>query len=284
MKWRTSIKRMIAGFAIITGIALLLGAGAVWNEYLREPPVAVQPLPPNLIALDSPEGQALLAESDAIADYDKLSDNFVAQSRKGYCGVATVVTALNAAETTPVPLDQRSVFANPSVDANPWKVSFIGMSLRELGELLRAHGADVTVVKASSTDVDAFRRVARSILGREGDYLLINYGRQHIGQARSGHISPLAAYHAQSDRVLILDVAAHRYPPVWVQLDELWDAMNAPLNPDVTTTRGFVVVHGRRSRRRPHRHRHVARSLRSRSMSRRVHVPHQSRSGAPNGK
>lgn len=239
------MKRLIVGFAVVTGLALLLGAGAVWNEYLRTPPVDLQQLPSNLVSLDSPAGQAFLAESDAVADYDDLSANFVAQSRKGYCGVATAVITLNADGATGTPLDQRSVFADPSVDASPWKVSFVGMSLRELGELLRAHGAEVTVVKASSTDVGAFRRLARSNLGREGDYLLINYGRQHLGQAQSGHISPLAAYHAQSDRLLILDVAAHKYPPVWVRLDEVWDAMNAPLNPETSTTRGFIIVHER---------------------------------------
>jgi hypothetical protein len=103
----------------------------------------------------------------------------------------------------------------------------------------------VTVVKASDTDVDAFRQAARANLGSEGDYLLVNYGRKHLGQTPSGHISPLAAYHAPSDRLLILDVAAHKYPPVWARLDEVWEAMNAPLNPETTLTRGYVVVHGR---------------------------------------
>jgi hypothetical protein len=241
----TAMKRLVIGFAFVTSIALLLGTGVVWNEYLRAPPVEHQPLPSNLIPLDSTMGQALLDESDAVADYDELLANFVAQSRKGYCGVATAITTLNAAGVTGTPLDQQTLFANPSVDANPWKVSFIGMSLRDLGDLLSAHGAKVSVINASSTNADAFRQVVRTNLNRNGDYVLINYERKHIGQAQSGHISPLAAYHAQSDRVLILDVAAHKYPPVWVRLDEVWDAMNAPLNPETSVTRGFIIVHGR---------------------------------------
>lgn len=241
----TAMKRLALGFAFATGVALLLGAGMVWNEYLRAPPVERQPLPPNLVSLDSSMGQALLAESEAVADYDELLQNFVAQSRKGYCGVATAITTLNAAEVTGAPLDQQTLFSNPSVHANPWKVSFIGMSLRDLGELLSAHGAKVSVIQASSTNADAFRRVVRTNLSRNGDYVLINYERKHLGQAQSGHISPLAAYHAQSDRVLILDVAAHKYPPVWVRLDEVWAAMNAPLNPETSVTRGFVIVHER---------------------------------------
>ena len=239
------MKRLVLGFAFATGIAMLLGAGMVWNEYLRQPSVEHQTLSPNLISLHSPRGQALLDESDAVADYDELLTNFVAQSRKGYCGVATAITTLNATGVPGTPLDQRALFANPSVKADPWKVSFIGMSLRELGTLLSAHGARVSVVKASSTDVDAFRQAVRSNLSRSGDYLLVNYERKYLGQTQSGHISPVAAYHAQSDRLLILDVAAHKYPPVWVRLDEVWDAMNAPLNPETSITRGFVIVHGR---------------------------------------
>lgn len=242
------MKRLAVGFAAVMGVAALLGAGAVWNEYLRTPPVERLPLSPGLVALDSPEGRKLLAESDA-ADYDELAANFVAQSRKAWCGVASAVTTLNAAGTTRTPLDERTLFSHPSVEAHPLKVSFIGMSLREFGALLRAHGAEVTVVKASDTDVEAFRQAARANLGSEGDYLLINYQREHLGQTPSGHISPLAAYHAPSDRLLILDVAAHRYPPVWVRLDEVWEAMKAPLNPETAITRGFVVVHGRPPRR-----------------------------------
>ena len=243
-----AIRHWIVGFALAAGVVGVAGAVVVWNEYLSPPSIERQPLPRNLIALDSPAGQRLLRESEAVADYDDLQASFVAQSRRAYCGVASAVMALNAAGTVRTPLDQRTLFSHPSVEAHPLKVSFIGMSLREFGALLRAHGANATVVKASGTDIAAFRQAARANLGSEGDYLVVNYGREHLGQLPMGHISPLAAYHAPSDRVLILDVAAHKYPPVWVRLDEVWEAMNAPLNPETTLTRGYVVVHGRPAR------------------------------------
>jgi Phytochelatin synthase len=34
-----------------------------------------------------------------------------------------------------------------------------------------------------------------------------------IGQEQGGHISPLAAYDAETDRFLILDVSRYKYPP-----------------------------------------------------------------------
>ncbi len=234
---------MVVGVAVITAVAIAAGGGTVWHRYLRTPPTHLEPLPANLIALDSPAGQTLLAGSDAVADYDDLVEHFVPQSRRAYCGVASALTALNAAETTPAPLDQAALFADPDVDAHPLKVSFVGMSLNDLGALMRAHGARVEIVHASEVDLEGFRRRLRQNLAREGDFLLVNYGREHLGQPPMGHISPVAAYHAGSDRLLVLDVAAYRYPPTWVAVEDMWKAMRAPLNAETTRTRGFLVMH-----------------------------------------
>jgi hypothetical protein len=46
--------------------------------------------------------------------------------------------------------------------------------------------------------------------------MLVNYERAALGQAKTGHISPIAAYNAKADRLLVLDVATYKYPPVWV--------------------------------------------------------------------
>jgi hypothetical protein len=242
---KSQTKRLIAGLAVTAAAVALIGCALAWNEYFRTPPDESNPLAPALIALDSPQGRKLLTESDATADYHELRTHFVPQSRKAYCSVASAITTLNAARLTPAPIDERSLFAHPSVDIHPLKVSFIGMSLRELGAMLRAHGADAEVVQASDTTLDAFRQTVRANLRHEGDFLLINYEREHLGQVQSGHISPLAAYHAPTDRVLILDVAAYRYPPVWAPLEDVWKAMRAPLNDETTITRGFIVVRGK---------------------------------------
>ncbi|GAA5069887.1 phytochelatin synthase family protein [Lysobacter panacisoli] len=233
------MKRIVVVVAFILAFAALTVGGSIWHRYLRTPPLALEPLPSHLIALDTPAGRRLLAESDADADYDALRTNFVAQTRRAYCGVASALVALNASGAS---LDQESLFADADVELDPLKVSFVGMSLREFGDLLRAHGVHATVVHASSTDIDGFRRAVSSNLHREGDLLLVNYERELLGQKRMGHISPVAAYDADSDRVLILDVAAHRYPHVWVTIDTLWEAMNAPVNEQTTRTRGYVTV------------------------------------------
>jgi len=170
--------------------------------------------------------------------------HFVPQTRRAFCGVASALTTLNAARSTPTPLDQSRLFEHPRVRANPLKVSFIGMSLDDFATLLRAHGARVSVVHASESDVGTFRDAVRENLAREGDFLLVNYQRSELGQAPMGHISPIAAYDELSDRLLVLDVAAHKYPPTWVETGAMWKAMRATLNPETTTTRGYLIVHG----------------------------------------
>lgn len=99
------------------------------------------------------------------------------------------------------------------------------------------------MVFAQDTNVEAFRAMARANLGRSGDYVLVNYQRSRLDQREGGQISPLAAYHAATDRFLVLDVAAYRYPPVWVSTVDLWDAMNT-VDTSSGRTRGFVMIRG----------------------------------------
>jgi len=72
--------------------------------------------------------------------------------------------------------------------------------------------------------------------------VLVNYLRRTIGQERGGHISPLAAYDAETDRFLVLDVSRYKYPPVWVRAQDLYAAMNMPSSDSQNRTRGFLLV------------------------------------------
>lgn len=239
---RTQLRRLRALCAGLL-VVLLAGAAAIGQHYLLSPPVRAGQPSADTISLHTAEGERLLAESKARVDYPGLAANFVGQSRRSFCGPATAVTTLNALRPEQAPLDQRSFFATPYFNRfAAFKLSFTGMSLRQFAESLRAHDAEVAMVYASDAEVAEFRDIAQQNLQSRGDFLLVNYQRAALGQEASGHISPIAAYHAGTDRVLILDVAAHKYPPVWVSVEALWKAMQLPLNPETTRTRGFVVV------------------------------------------
>ena len=121
------------------------------------------------------------------------------------------------------------------------QVTFGGMSLSDLAGLLAAHGMDVTKMHGDELTLEKFRQVIESNLAREGDYLLVNYQRQTLGQGRVGHISPLGAYDKNSDRVLIMDTADYKYPYTWVPLEALYAAMQEK-DSSTGLTRGVIDV------------------------------------------
>jgi len=118
---------------------------------------------------------------------------------------------------------------------------FGGMSLTDLSGLLKAHGLKVAHYHADQFDETQFRAAAARNLASDGDYLLVNYQREVLGQGRVGHISPLAAYDQDTDSVLIMDTAAHKYPPTWVPVSLLVAAMKTE-DPSSGKMRGYVEI------------------------------------------
>jgi len=60
------------------------------------------------------------------------------------------------------------------------------------------------------------------------DYLLAHFVQDELTGARGGpypHVSPIAAYDAATDRVLILDVDREWYEPYWVGVEDLLGAL-----------------------------------------------------------
>lgn len=231
------MKKFIAFIAAVMAVFVLGLAGTVW--WTLQPHPDPQPLPDSLVSLDTPDGQALLAGAEARADYDELAGTFVAQALVSYCGVASSVTVLNAIgrDTT-----QDRFFTPEASRVRPrHKVMFGGMSLPELGGLLAAHGVVVTLRHADESSVDEFRGVVARNLADPGDFLLVNYERGVLGQGPVGHISPLAAYDRDSDTVLVMDTASYKYPPTWVPLSRLYEAMNTTDGAS-GRTRGYVEV------------------------------------------
>ncbi len=234
--------RVQKGIGLGFGLCLVAALGAIWHFAFRTPPTRLLPLRHTAIAIDSEEGRKLLAESRYSADHRSLVDHFVPQSRRAYCGVASGVIVVNALLRPEPRLTQSTLFTDSVRQVRtPLEVSFGGMTLDQLQAVLIASGVEARGYHAGRTNLDFFRSVAKDNLQREGDFVVVNYQRSRLGQVESAHISPLAAYHAASDRFLVLDVAAHEYPPVWVTAGALWNAMKTR---DDTSgeTRGFIVV------------------------------------------
>lgn len=168
------------------------------------------------------------------------------QAEPAWCGLGTLVTVLNALEIDP-----------GRVWKGPWRffgeellvcckslevAASEGLTLAEVACLGECNGAHVTRVHASDDGQDAFRSVlAAAVRAQAGPFLIANYDRRALGQTGSGHYSPLAAWHAPTDRVLVLDVARYKYPPHWVPADDLWRAMRG-VDPDSQLARGYLLV------------------------------------------
>jgi hypothetical protein len=210
------------------------------------------PVPENLIDFRSEPGERLLLESEALEAYFPLSVNFLTQRNQVYCGVASIVMVLNALQV-PAPASpeyepyrtftQDNFFDERTETVLPREVlGKQGMTLDEIGRLLALHPVEAAVHHASDSSVEKFRAVAKDYLSQEDHFVIVNYLRKAIGQEKGGHISPLAAYDAETDRFLILDVSRYKYPPVWVTAPELFVAMNTTDADNQNRTRGFVLV------------------------------------------
>lgn len=207
---------------------------------------------PALTSLAEPAGLELLSSSRQRGDYGPLAETFLTQANLAYCGVASSVMALNSLGVPAPPANgygpyrfwtQDNLFATEATRSvlAPEQVARRGMTLQQLRALLASTGVEASAIHGSSLELAAFRRLVIAHLSDPGERLLVNYLRSAMGQPGGGHISPLAAYHAPSDRVLILDVARYRYPSVWVPLEALWQAMRTT-DSDSGLSRGLVVV------------------------------------------
>jgi len=210
------------------------------------------PLPDALVNLNSDRGARLLIESEAMDAYWPLSIQFVTQKNQAYCGVASIVMVLNAlgvpAPTTPEfepfrTFTQDNVLNERTEKIQPQEIlAKKGMTLDQFGEVLGTYPVKADVRHAAESSLDEFRTLATEYLGAPDRYVIANYLRDAIGQQRGGHFSPLAAYDADTDRFLILDVSRYKYPPIWVEADDLFAAMDTPDADNDNRTRGFVLV------------------------------------------
>jgi glutathione gamma-glutamylcysteinyltransferase len=205
-----------------------------------------RPLPSEAIAFSSLDGRQLFTEalSDGGLDgYFRLAEQFHTQSDPAFCGLGSLVVALNALGIDPGRLWK-----------GPWRwfseelldccvplaeVQRRGLDVEELACLARCNGAEVELVRGDPNNLAAFRAAIASAASGDG-VLIVSYDRSALGQTGSGHFSPVGGYHRARDLALILDVARFKYPPHWVAVERLWQATH-PIDPATGRPRGWLV-------------------------------------------
>lgn len=172
-----------------------------------------------------------------------LSEQFHTQADPAFCGLGSLVVALNALGIDPGRLWKGPWrwFSEELLDccAPLDRVREKGISLDELACLSQCNGAEARVSRGS---IDELREdiIASARAPRE-PFIIASYTRKVLGQTGDGHFSPVGGYHPARDLVLLLDVARFKYPPHWVPLAKLHEAMQ-PADSESGRPRGWVVL------------------------------------------
>ena len=204
---------------------------------------------PGLVGLEAPEGRQLLFESEAHEAFFPLISHFETQKSTAHCGPASIVMVLNALRVrAPKAFGSYRLFTQDNLFdplsepvTSDETVAERGMALIEVARVLQAYGLSVDVHYADQSSVAAFRDSAAEHLRQPASHVIVNYSRTALGQEGPGHISPLGAYDADSDRFLILDVSRYKAPAVWVPAERLFAAMAEPIGPEAGT-RGYLLI------------------------------------------
>lgn len=266
------------GMTLVLGA--MLGAASAQPQASTPPSQqAAQASDAGLVAFASDEGLRRLAQANAKAGFATLANQFEAQLNGAFCGPTSAAIVLNAVRIpgTDLPRDhsrlqpddrrhlppgldpivarytqdlvitkgqktRAQVLGEPTL-INGKTVRDFGYQLRQFDQMLRANGLSTRLVVVDDQKPEAdIRTDLATTLAQAGQYVIINYRREAVGQRGGGHISPLAAYDATTDSFLVLDVNPSAAGWVWMPTATLVKAMRTM---DTVENRGYVVVLGR---------------------------------------
>ena len=88
-----------------------------------------------------------------------------------------------------------------------------GLGLADIVDILNAHvgvEAEALYTNPTNLSLDEFRQAIAHAMADQDTYLIANFDRYEFMGEGGGHHSPLGAYCAEADTVLVLDVARYR--------------------------------------------------------------------------
>eukprot|EP00009_Paramoeba_aestuarina_P001875 CAMPEP_0201509924 /NCGR_PEP_ID=MMETSP0161_2-20130828/2818_1 /ASSEMBLY_ACC=CAM_ASM_000251 /TAXON_ID=180227 /ORGANISM="Neoparamoeba aestuarina, Strain SoJaBio B1-5/56/2" /LENGTH=213 /DNA_ID=CAMNT_0047905017 /DNA_START=148 /DNA_END=786 /DNA_ORIENTATION=+ len=207
-----------------------------------------------MVSIFTEQGQQRLLQKETLKqDFFYLSSQFLTQRTNKYCGVASSVIVLNA---LPVPAPVDNIHGYPFFNQNNYftqsleekagisPYNFNGLDLEQLSDGLEAHGCRTEVVYAQGDveeETSKFRDTLIKNLDDPTNFVLVNYYRPGINEVGGGHISPVAAYHFETDSMLLMDVARYKYEPAWVSVPKFYNAMTN-IDSGANKPRGYLEV------------------------------------------
>ncbi|XP_057252218.1 glutathione gamma-glutamylcysteinyltransferase 1 isoform X3 [Beta vulgaris subsp. vulgaris] len=175
----------------------------------------------------------------------KLITHFQTQSEPAYCGLASLSMVLNALAIDPGRtwkgpwrwFDESMLDCCEPLE----KVKSKGISFGKLTCLAHCAGANVQAFRSHESSINEFRTHIKTCSMSDQCHVISSYHRGVFKQTGSGHFSPIGGYHAGKDMALVLDVARFKYPPHWVPLSLLWEAMDTVVEA-TDEHRGYMLI------------------------------------------
>lgn len=193
--------------------------------------------------------------------YWALAPYYVGQFTETACSLASAVMVVNAGRANMARgagtrlITQASLL--DAIGSDLWRASVEnddghGVGLLQLQGLLAAgfgtHDIASAEVEAfplaqhSAEAIARFRAALRACEAAPGRFIIANYYMAAvIGRGDYGHFSPIGAYDAARDRVLIFDVYRVEFEPYWVPAERLFEGM-ATINRADGEPRGYLTV------------------------------------------
>ena len=212
--------------AVIAGVGLLCGAAFLI--------VGPSPVSPHAIQSSVVRTPALIDSAWKLPVAATFNANLDWQSNASRCGPASVANtfrSIGEEETT-----EAEVLAGTG---KCWTgFCIVGLTLDELADVAQAKtGRKVSVLRNLSAD--EFREHMKHA-NDPGRRYIINFTRETIFGAGSGHFSPIGGYLEAEDLVFVLDVN-ERYKPWLIERERLFSAMDT-IDSDGDKKRGLLLI------------------------------------------
>ena len=221
------------------------------------------PLPENLLDYRSSESRTRLCrtlQTGYAVPFLTLSSCYNTQSQLTYCGLDTLAIILNSLQIDPRRRWKTITgwYTDELLDKCVYKdgLKEPGTTLEEFVYLAECSGALATLVRPDDSLVQ-FEKFVQSLervcTGGEQpsdqncndeipkELIAISYSREAVGQFGGGHYSPVAALDRETNSVLMLDTARYKYPPHWIPVELIFQAM-LPIDIVTGKSRGYIVL------------------------------------------
>lgn len=191
--------------------------------------------------------------------YWKISPYYISQRNESSCSLATAAMIINAARSSQ-PKANQSLATQDGILAlvkdRAWedgvKVGGEGVTLDQfrilMAKALEAYGLqnfEIQVIHTKNSSGETALLLHKALVKSEKTgqtFLIANFDQKFFTGAESvGHFTPVGAYDAQTQRVLLMDPDRELYEPYWVPESLLLQGM-ATVDADAHNYRGYMLI------------------------------------------